>query len=64
MLNSSAYLSQIFVVDGSSSDLELECARSELQKVLLHQDMDQVPLLVLINKIDTDDKENQEKVGI
>ena len=49
-------------MDGSSSDAELECARSELQTVLLHQDMDQVPLLVLINKIDTDDKENQAKV--
>jgi len=53
----------IFVVDGSSSDAELECARSELQTVLLHQDMDQVPLLVLINKVDTDDKENQAKLS-
>ena len=51
------------MVDGSTNDEELESARNELQKVLLHHDMKDVPLLVLINKTDKEDTEDLKMVS-
>ncbi|XP_065059952.1 ADP-ribosylation factor-like protein 15 isoform X2 [Rhopilema esculentum] len=51
----------IFVVDGSTNDDEVALARSELEKVLSHRDMTDVPLLVLVSKIDSSDSSSLQK---
>ena len=50
------------MVDGSTNDDELDCARNELEKVLSHNDMKDVPLLVLVNKTDKEDTEDLKRV--
>ena len=51
-------------MDGSASDEEITVARDELERALLHKDLQEVPLLVLVNKVDTDSIEDIEKVII
>eukprot|EP00112_Aurelia_sp_Birch-Aquarium-sp1_P006587 Seg1723.8 transcript_id=Seg1723.8/GoldUCD/mRNA.D3Y31 product="ADP-ribosylation factor-like protein 15" protein_id=Seg1723.8/GoldUCD/D3Y31 len=53
----------IFVVDGSSSDEDITLARNELEAALSHNDLREVPLLVLVNKVDTDSIEDIEKLS-
>lgn len=52
-LSLSMYLSlQIFVVDSSSNDDDVDLAASELQEAISHPSLGTLPLLVLANKQD------------
>eukprot|EP00794_Sanderia_malayensis_P009746 gene9746-10743_t len=53
----------IFVVDGSASADEICIAKSELEKTLSHNDMIDVPLLVLVSKMETKDAEELKKLS-
>ena len=55
--------SQIFVVDSSSSEDDLELAASELHGALSHPSLANMPLLVLANKQDVTGCKKMEEVG-
>ena len=54
---------QIFVVDSSSNDDDVDLAAAELQEALSHPSLGTLPLLVLANKQDVQGARSTEEVS-
>lgn len=58
------YALQVFVVDSSSNDDNVDLAAAELQEALSHPSLDSLPLLVFASKQDVNGARNADEVRI
>ena len=59
----SFFLSQVFVVDSSSNDDDVDLAAAELKEALSHPSLETLPLLVLANKQDVQGARSADEVS-